>query len=169
VLNPISIAICNHTVVTSRLCVGIIFSIVGKSTQMDRVRLPVLLAHTPAGSSTRALFHFGQIAVSGEFGQFDFGEKKNMEKYGQATPPNYNLSLVTSPVALYYGENDKLISEKSFNKLYRELPNVLHKYRVPYKMFNHLDFIWGRSANYLVYRDVITLLKKHEEDARTGH
>jgi uncharacterized ferredoxin-like protein len=38
VLNPISIAICNHTLVTSRLCVGIIFSIVGKSTQMERVR-----------------------------------------------------------------------------------------------------------------------------------
>jgi hypothetical protein len=49
------------------------------------------------------------LHFAGEFGQFDFGEKKNMEKYGQATPPNYNLSLVTSPVALYYGENDKLV------------------------------------------------------------
>jgi hypothetical protein len=38
VLNPISIAICKHELFVSRLCVGLIFSIVGKSTQMERVR-----------------------------------------------------------------------------------------------------------------------------------
>ena len=48
------------------------------------------------------------LYFAGGFGQFDFGEEKNMEKYGQATPPQYNLSLVTSPVALYYADNDKL-------------------------------------------------------------
>ena len=54
-------------------------------------------------------------------------------------------------------------------KVYRKLPNVIRKFRVPLKMFNHLDFIWGRGANYLVYRDVLTFLKKHEEDAQTGY
>jgi hypothetical protein len=49
-----------------------------------------------------------KLHFAGGFGQFDFGEKKNMEKYGQATPPQYNLSLVMSPVALYYSDNDKL-------------------------------------------------------------
>jgi hypothetical protein len=29
-------------------------------------RLPVLLAHTPAGASTRQLMHFAQLAVSGK-------------------------------------------------------------------------------------------------------
>jgi hypothetical protein len=51
-----------------------------------------------------------KLHFAGEFGQFDFGEKENMEKYGQATPPNYNLSLVTSPVALYYGVSDRLVT-----------------------------------------------------------
>jgi hypothetical protein len=49
-----------------------------------------------------------KLHFAGVFGQFDFGEKKNMEKYGQSTPPQYNLSLVTSPVALYYSDNDRL-------------------------------------------------------------
>ena len=49
-----------------------------------------------------------KLHFAGGFGQFDFGEKKNMEKYGQSTPPQYNLSLVTSPVALYYSDNDRL-------------------------------------------------------------
>jgi hypothetical protein len=54
-------------------------------------------------------------------------------------------------------------------EVHRQLPNVIRKFRVPLRMFNHLDFTWGRGANYLVYRDVLTFLKKHEEDALTGH
>lgn len=48
VLNPISIAVCKHELFTSRLCVALIFSIVGKSTQMERVRafLVITLATT---------------------------------------------------------------------------------------------------------------------------
>jgi hypothetical protein len=37
-LNPISIAACKGGVFTNSLCVAFIFSIVGKSTQLDRVR-----------------------------------------------------------------------------------------------------------------------------------
>lgn len=48
---------------------------------------------------------------SGEFRQFDFGEEKNMDLYGQATPPRYNMSLITTPVALFYSDNDKLAPE----------------------------------------------------------
>lgn len=36
-LNPISKALCKHTLFTSRLCVDFIFFIVGKSTQLDKV------------------------------------------------------------------------------------------------------------------------------------
>lgn len=43
---------------------------------------------------------------SGNFGQFDYGIVKNKRIYGQITPPNYNISLITAPVALFYGEND---------------------------------------------------------------
>lgn len=56
----------------------------------------------------RSLSVITTLHFAGGFGQFDFGEKNNMEKYGQATPPQYNLSLVTSPVALYYSDNDRL-------------------------------------------------------------
>jgi hypothetical protein len=32
----------------------------------------------------------------------------NFQRYGQATPPPYNLSLVTAPVYLFWGQNDLL-------------------------------------------------------------
>jgi hypothetical protein len=37
VLNPISRVACKANVITNSLCVAFIFSIVGKSTQLDRV------------------------------------------------------------------------------------------------------------------------------------
>lgn len=42
----------------------------------------------------------------------DWGTKQNMEEYGQPTPPPYNLTTVTAPIVLYWGENDWLASPK---------------------------------------------------------
>ena len=42
----------------------------------------------------------------------DWGEKMNMVEYGQPTPPPYNLTQVTAPVVLYWGENDWLATPK---------------------------------------------------------
>lgn len=50
--------------------------------------------------------------VSGKFQQFDYGYLENLERYGQTEPPQYDLSKVTSPVALFYANNDWLVSEK---------------------------------------------------------
>jgi hypothetical protein len=44
--------------------------------------------------------------------RMDWGTKQNMEEYGQPTPPPYNLTTVTAPVVLYWGENDWLASPK---------------------------------------------------------
>lgn len=43
------------------------------------------------------------------FHQFDFGTDQNILKYGSAKPPDYNLSRVTAPVAIWYGLNDRLV------------------------------------------------------------
>ena len=36
--------------------------------------------------------------------------------YGQDTPPDYDLSKVTAPVALYWGDNDWLAQQTVSNK-----------------------------------------------------
>ncbi|XP_023720755.1 lipase 3 isoform X2 [Cryptotermes secundus] len=165
VLNPISIAACKASVFTNSLCVGFIFSIVGKSTQLDRERLVVMLAHTPAGGSSREVIHYAQGALSGEFCQFDFGTEKNMELYGQPSPPRYNMSHVTTPVAMFHSDNDKLAPIYNVNKVFSALSNVIGNFRVPLKTFNHLDFMWGKDANSLVYEDVVNIMKRYEDDA----
>lgn len=167
VLNPISIAVCKGSVFTNSFCTGFIFSIVGKSTQLDRERLVVMLAHTPAGCSTRQVMHYAQEALSGEFCQFDFGAEKNMEQYGQPSPPRYNMSHVTTPVAMFHSDNDNLAPVYNVNKVFSALPNVIGNFRVPLKTFNHLDFMWGNDASSLLYKDVMNIMKRYKEGGRT--
>lgn len=40
--------------------------------------------------------------------QFDHGTEINLKRYGQESPPPYNLNLVTAPVYLFWGQNDQL-------------------------------------------------------------
>lgn len=41
-----------------------------------------------------------------KFVAFDRGAFQNLRHYGKLVPPAYNLSLVTAPVYLFWGEND---------------------------------------------------------------
>lgn len=41
----------------------------------------------------------------------DFGPTENLQLYGSTKPPDYNLSAVTVPVALYYSTTDALSFE----------------------------------------------------------
>ena len=51
--------------------------------------MPVIAAHFPSGSSSKNFVHYTQIAKSGQFKNFDYGEKQNMKIYGQKQPPFY--------------------------------------------------------------------------------
>ena len=42
----------------------------------------------------------------GKFRQFDHGLVGNLFKYGQITPPEYDTSKITAPVALFFSEAD---------------------------------------------------------------
>jgi len=46
----------------------------------------------------------------GKFQKFDYGAVGNLERYGQLTPPAYNLSAIPKdiPLAMYSGGNDLL-------------------------------------------------------------
>ncbi|XP_019872675.1 lipase 3 isoform X2 [Aethina tumida] len=103
----------------------------------------------------------GSCRISpGKFQQFDYGYLENLERYGQTEPPQYDLSKVTAPVALFYANNDWLVSEKDVEHLAALLPNVVLKYLVPLQSFNHLDFILAKDIVPLVYSKMFELMKK---------
>lgn len=68
--------------------------------------LPLILTHTPAGTSVKQLLHYAQEILSGHFRKYDYGIIGNLLKYGKIAPPDYELDNITAPVALFYSLND---------------------------------------------------------------
>lgn len=60
--------------------------------------------------------------IVGSFRQYDYGFIKNVFKYRNNKPPEYNLAAVTSPVSMIVGPNDWLatpeVSESYSHLLY---------------------------------------------------
>ena len=54
---------------------------------------------------------FNFFFTTEKFCAFDYGDE-NQDIYGQDTPPEYDLSKVTVPTALYWGDNDWLAAQE---------------------------------------------------------
>ena len=55
------------------------------------------------------------VSAGTEFRQYDYGLEKNTICYNSATPPAYPLHKVTTPVHMFYGQNDWLSPPKVSN------------------------------------------------------
>lgn len=64
----------------------------------------------PRGVSYKTLLHLSQLGHTGKLSEFDYGPKTNLGVYGARIPPEYNLSLITAPVALLFSNGDAHIS-----------------------------------------------------------
>lgn len=126
----------------------------------------MLEAHLPASASVKQLLHYGQLIQSNRFCQFDNGEFTNKRVYGTATPPDYKLKNATASVAMFYADDDVLVSPKDVARLRSELRDVVEFRRVNDKTFNHYDFVVASDVVPLVYDDVIDLLQAMDNGAK---
>ncbi|XP_017770541.1 PREDICTED: lipase 3-like [Nicrophorus vespilloides] len=159
----LGIELCDDGSELQEACLDAIFMICGPDPdQLDPSLLPVIWTNIPAGTSSKQFLHYAQGIKSGIFRQFDYySDEKNNAMYGQPTPPNYDLSKVKAPVALYYGKNDWLAAVKDVEQLSEELGNVVVDHLIEYEHFNHLDFLWGRDVYDMVYEQLLDLMKKY--------
>lgn len=127
--------------------------------------LPRILGHTPSGTSVRTLLHYAQIYKSRRFEAYDHGSpESNARAYsGLTRPPEYDLRRADFPSALFWGANDWVATPADVAWLARRLPRVVSSRRVAHPGFNHLDFLWAKDANVLVYEDVVRLVGEFSE------
>jgi len=137
--------------------------------QLDKSILPMVFANVPAGTGAKVLEQTAQsIEASGNFQRFDYGREKNLYIYGQPTPPQYSLELVTTPVVLLWGKNDNIVDQRDVAKLADGLPNLVSSEPVRWPLWQHFDFMWGIDADRLVYARVLhhlSLFGGHRRDA----
>lgn len=122
--------------------------------------LAVAFGHLLAGLSTKDLVHLSQLINTGRFQRFDEGRNGNIKRYGSPTPPDYDVSRITSPVVLICARNDWLSSLKDVETLNSKLPNILENYIVPNPDFSHNDHIYGNDAPKYVFKKILDYLPK---------
>ncbi|CAD1468417.1 unnamed protein product, partial [Heterotrigona itama] len=81
-------------------------------------------------------------------------------KYGRKNPPDYDLGNVKLPVYLYYGTNDIVVDVQDIQQLYEILPNA-EKFLMPCDTFAHVDFVWGKHVNTLLYNKILNLMERY--------
>lgn len=101
---------------------------------------------------------------SGKFCRYDYGSPSaNAAAYNSTSPPEYDLSKVTVPVALFWSDNDWLADPEDVKYLTSNLPDIVLNERIPLPSFNHIDFLWGLDADTLVYSKLVPLLLENGE------
>ncbi|XP_055952419.1 gastric triacylglycerol lipase-like [Argiope bruennichi] len=144
------------------ICKDVMFLLFGRDFQeLNVTRIGVYSAHTPAGSSTKSVLHYAQLVDSGKFGKYDYGKRGNIKRYGQDTPPQYDLTKITAPVALMWSLNDELGDPVDVGLLIPKLKSLIEVYEVPAPLFNHGDFVLALHAKTLLYDEVMKVLRKY--------
>jgi pimeloyl-ACP methyl ester carboxylesterase len=184
------------------LCVNALAMIAGYNpSNIDSARLPVYLNHTPSGTSVVNMEHWCQAVRARDpraFSMFDFGTRCatargapracNQRAYGRLEPPEYNLSRITTPLALFAGGRDRLADPADFAILedlllvpptparLRQRHQQQRRWSSPVAAANptsvvvatrvqndyeHLDYLWGIDAPARVHRPVLDLLRRY--------
>ncbi|KAG5668710.1 hypothetical protein PVAND_016639 [Polypedilum vanderplanki] len=145
-------------------CMIVEFLILGDNftkLEADHETFDKLLTFLSPNVSSTQVLHFFQFIESGKFRQFDYGRKKNLEKYGMIEPPEYDLKKVVTPTYIYCAERDRVVARKDIEHLREILPNVI-TYKL-LKNYNHIDFDIGINARKDVHKDILKAMKMNSK------
>ncbi|XP_066246061.1 lipase 3-like [Euwallacea similis] len=142
-----------------QLCVFVIQSVGSRKSVLQRLQDVELIVMSIPRFSLRQEKHLLDAIYYGGARKYDFGQKKNMEVYGQPLPGEYNLSATTVPTAFFVGSNDGFIGKLDVESSIRRLPNTIFYEEVQFDKFNHLDFIFAHNASELVYEPTYQLIR----------
>ncbi|XP_035703833.1 lipase 3 isoform X1 [Folsomia candida] len=164
-LNGLLPYLCSPKVDIIGICVNWIHIVYGQDGDLiTKEQVAQVFATTPAsGSSLKLTNHVMQLWRSKGFQEYDYGRRKNLEIYHSETPPSYNLTKATVPIALFVGLYDFMGHREDAKTLASKLPTLIEYYESPYKQFCHLDFVYGREIAAQLYYHAIEIFQIKEK------
>jgi pimeloyl-ACP methyl ester carboxylesterase len=127
----------------------------GPSENLNKTRLQVYVSEEPAGTSTKNLDHWEQGVLVDTYQAYDWGtEEENSKRYGQSTPPLYELNKFVLNVALFTGTNDFLADPTDVQRMVKELPASKIVFQNNQEDYAHCDFVWAPNAATRIYPQV---------------
>ena len=114
----------------------------------------------PAGLSVRIAEHVAQLHENRRFQDFDFGPDENLARYGNYTPPVFDVSLISGiPIALFFAGRDDQVSPTDDQWLVAELEDVMVS-SIAYSNYSHFDFYIAENSEVFL-EDVVDLLSEY--------
>ncbi|XP_034952223.1 uncharacterized protein [Chelonus insularis] len=132
------------------------------SEQTDMPELLSVMDQLPAGTSTKCMWHYAQLAENGKFRKYDYGES-NQQYYGQSEPPDYQLNNIQTNMIIIYSNNDPFCSKDDLEEVVKRVSTKPVLYEVEYPKFSHTDFIAARDLKTLLNDKVVSLISKYQE------
>jgi len=119
---------------------------------LNKTRLPVYVAHTPAGSSMRNFQHFLQVIDSQKFRKYDHGIRENVKRYGFRSPPEYDLINMRIPTIVFSGSADTMAPPQDVERIVKNLPFMMKHFKLD--AYSHMDFVWGKDSGKTIYDEI---------------
>ncbi|KAF5291036.1 hypothetical protein FQA39_LY14469 [Lamprigera yunnana] len=154
-------AFCLQSPVFMKACIHFLnYIIMGPQKNIDASIAPIFFNHFPGGSSLKVMKQIVDSARNGlRFYDYDL---HNVELYGSLLPPAYNFSKIEVPVYIVYSTSDSSTTEADSEKLYNRLSwqaKRYGRYKITVEDFNHSDFVYGRSAQTILYNQLLELME----------
>jgi hypothetical protein len=124
-------------------------------------RYDTYMSNLPSGAGYRNFLHYAQLIQQPTecFKRWDYeSDEKNLEVYGQTSPPDYDLSLLDFPLAMLGGEKDLLADPKDVEWTYQQLKNTTMFYHQYY--LGHMSFAIAKDMSWFDV-DVMAILNHY--------
>lgn len=121
-------------------------------------------AHLYSYTSTKSVVHWFQIIRNQSFQMYDDDAGPMVSLSAKARyykPAKFPTKNIKTPIVLVYGGSDSLVD---IDVMRSELPRHTTATSIPH--YEHLDFLWAKDVDKLVFPHVFTALKQHSPENR---
>ena len=153
---------CGEVWADKLLCGNIYFILFGpEKKNLNATRAPVFASHVPDGTSVKNMIHFAQGVQSNIFEAYNYSSAaENQKHYNQSLPPQYPIAPMTVPTAIFSGGEDWLADPTDVKYIIENIQPKTLVFQKSIPDYNHMDFVWGLTANKLIYADLIEQMGK---------